>query len=100
MKDRKRTDGFFIPSTQIGNQSTDGQGNVKSSDRTPSPTTHGLDLGRRGFLGSIIAAPLLLKMGYDMVMKKPEVPRFEDGTILNAKQLNALVDRINELERR
>jgi hypothetical protein len=84
----------------IRNQSTAGHGNVKSSDRTPSPTNQEIVMDRRSFLSSIFAAPLLLKVGYDAVMRRPDVPQFETGTLLTAKQLNALVDRINELERR
>ena len=36
----------------------------------------------------------------DSTEKSDELPRFEDGQLLSSASLNAMIDKINELQRR
>jgi hypothetical protein len=59
-------------------------------------------MDRRKFIkfGGLVSAGTAV-VGVSKAKETPEeIPHFEEGQILTSKQLNALVDRINELSKR
>jgi len=61
-------------------------------------------MNRRKFisLGGMLSATALtgVSAATDSTEKSDELPRFEDGQLLSSASLNAMIDKINELQRR